>query len=90
MIGMRLHACILALAADVPTIAINYDQKVDKLIQDYGLNNFIFDMTQPSLDDYLSIYEKCKAISRTVLRKTRLQKLKELKSVYQRILANHG
>lgn len=37
LIGMRYHACLLALKYGIPTLALSYDEKVDKIAKRFDL-----------------------------------------------------
>ena len=37
LIGMRYHACLLALKYGIPTLALSYDTKVKKIAERFGL-----------------------------------------------------
>lgn len=37
LIGMRYHACLLALKYGIPTLALSYDEKVEKIAQRFNL-----------------------------------------------------
>lgn len=38
VVGMRLHAIIMAAAAGVPLLGVSYDPKIDRFLQQLGLN----------------------------------------------------
>jgi polysaccharide pyruvyl transferase CsaB len=47
VIAIRLHAAIFALAQAVPAVAIGYDPKVDNLMHDTGLSDYLVPMYPP-------------------------------------------
>lgn len=50
MIGMRLHALILAAAAGVPSVALSYDPKVDAFMQGSGQADAVYNLTRSDPD----------------------------------------
>lgn len=46
MIGMRLHALILAAAAGVPSVALSYDPKVDAFMTSSGQGDAVYNLTR--------------------------------------------
>jgi len=51
VLGVRLHALILASSANVPVIAINYGHKTSGLMELLGLKEFSFDINKLNYDD---------------------------------------
>jgi polysaccharide pyruvyl transferase CsaB len=50
MVGMRLHALILAAAAGVPSVALSYDPKVSAFMQGCGQGDAVYDLNAPDLE----------------------------------------
>ena len=48
LLAMRLHAAIFALGAGVPVVALSYDPKVRRLLEEAGFGGFVLDL--PSLE----------------------------------------
>jgi len=55
MIGMRLHALILAAAAGVPSVALSYDPKVDAFMQGSGQGDAVYDLARSDPDTLPSL-----------------------------------
>lgn len=82
MIGMRLHACILALSEGIPTLAINYDNKVTKLMTDLALDEFILDIFNADAADFSKKIMDCLSIKREELTSKLLKQVKYTHEVY--------
>lgn len=50
MVGMRLHALILAAAAGVPSVALAYDPKVTAFMQASAQGDAVYDLNAPDMD----------------------------------------
>ncbi len=50
MVGMRLHALILAAAAGVPSVALAYDPKVTAFMESCGQGDAVYDLNAPNLN----------------------------------------
>lgn len=55
MVGMRLHALILAAAAGVPSVALSYDPKVSAFMQASGQGDAVYDLNAPDLDQLAAL-----------------------------------
>ncbi len=64
LIGMRYHACLLALKYGIPTLALSYDIKVDKIAQRFGLPCSHLDASE-NISDLIA---EMKSLNRTELR----------------------
>ena len=55
MVGMRLHALILAAAAGVPSVALSYDPKVAAFMRSCGQADAVWTVGQDSADTLVSL-----------------------------------
>lgn len=73
-IGTRMHACILALLKNIPTLNICYEFKSKELFNSMGLGNFVCDIENLELDSLSQKAEKLlldhESISTTIHTKT--------------------
>jgi len=58
MIGMRLHALILAAAAGVPSVALSYDPKVDAFMRASGQGDAVYDLGHSDPDVLQSLLRR--------------------------------
>jgi polysaccharide pyruvyl transferase CsaB len=58
MIGMRLHALILAAACGVPSVALSYDPKVDAFMQMSGQGDAVYDLRRPDPDRLTALFAR--------------------------------
>ncbi len=58
LIGMRYHACLLALKYGIPTLALSYDEKVEKLAKRFSLPCSHLKENE----DFNALFEKLKAL----------------------------
>jgi len=61
LVAMRFHAIVIALKAGVKTLAINYDEKVEKLAKEFSLPIISLD----NYNDYNFMFEKLKNEEKT-------------------------
>ena len=65
LIGMRLHSLIYASGANVPTLAVSYDPKVDGFAEYIGLTDII-DVTDFSKESFTKLGTKILENSETI------------------------
>ena len=58
MVGMRLHALILAAAAGVPSVALSYDPKVDAFMRASGQGDAVYDLAHSDPDVLQSLLRR--------------------------------
>lgn len=80
LIAMRYHACLLALKYGIPTLALSYDEKVEKIAKRFSIPCSMLD-DENKLEDYF--YEL-----KSINRKDILQKAAECKFDFSKILIN--
>lgn len=78
LIGMRYHACLLALKYGIPTLALSYDEKVEKIANRFSLPCSHLDEKEP-ID---AMIKEMKALEPSVLR----NKAKERKFDFENII----
>lgn len=59
LVGMRYHACLLALKYGVPTLALSYDEKVEKLSKRFGLPCSMLDINE----NFEDLFKELKTLS---------------------------
>ncbi|MDY6907323.1 MAG: polysaccharide pyruvyl transferase family protein [Chloroflexota bacterium] len=57
-IGTRLHSNILALSMGVPSIAISYQRKTDGVMSMMGMEEYVLDIADITLDDMVSAIDR--------------------------------
>ena len=79
VIGMRLHALILAAACGVPSVALSYDPKIDAFMRESGQEDAIFDIKDHSADSLAGLVGRVWAQrqQRASRLKTRLPQLRK-------------
>ena len=79
VIGMRLHALILAAACGVPSVALSYDPKIDAFMRESGQEDAIFDIKDRNADSLAGLVGRVWAQrnQRASRLKTRLPQLKK-------------
>lgn len=58
MIGMRLHALILAAAGGIPSVALSYDPKVAAFMQASGQGDAVYDLVRSDPDALAALLER--------------------------------
>lgn len=80
LIGMRYHACLLAMKYGIPTLALSYDEKVEKIASRFSLPYSMLN-DEDKLESYFSDLKKMQ-------RKDILQKTTECKFDFSKILTH--
>lgn len=80
LIGMRYHACLLALKYGIPTLALSYDEKVEKIAKRFSLPCSML-KDEDKLESYF-------AKLKTLKRKDILQKAAECRFDFKKIIEN--
>lgn len=80
LIGMRYHACLLALKYGIPTLALSYDEKVEKIAKRFSLPCSMLN-DEEKLESYF-------ATIKTLKRKDILQKAAECRFDFEKIIKN--
>jgi teichuronic acid biosynthesis glycosyltransferase TuaH len=58
VLAMRLHAAMFGLKAGKPTVAISYDRKVDAMMSDLGLSDFVVPLEGVTSEGVITTLEK--------------------------------
>lgn len=58
IVGMRLHALILAAAAGVPSVALSYDPKVSAFMSASGQSDAVYDLNAPNAEMLTALIER--------------------------------
>ena len=58
VIASRLHSAILSFVANKPTIAISFDKKVDRVMQDLGQTDYLLQIRDFDVEDVISAFPK--------------------------------
>ena len=78
LIAMRYHACLLALKYGIPTLALSYDEKVEKIAKRFEIPcSFLKDD-----EDFESMFNSLKSVDSLNIR----EKAKECKFSFEKIL----
>lgn len=67
LIASRLHSTILGLVTGLPTVAISFDPKVDRVMQDVGLSEYLLNIRRFGADDVLALVERATQDRKSVL-----------------------
>jgi polysaccharide pyruvyl transferase WcaK-like protein len=82
VVASRLHSTILSFVSQRPAIAISFDSKVDRVMEDLGQTDYLLQIRDFTADDLI------KALARLELRKQEVTK--QIGSYRQQILPRHS
>jgi polysaccharide pyruvyl transferase WcaK-like protein len=68
LIASRLHSTILGFVSETPTIAISFDRKVDTVMDDAGLTDYVLQICDFTSDDVLRALDRLQRCKDVVLR----------------------
>lgn len=84
VLGMRLHALILAINANVPVIALPYDPKIKSVLEEVELEEYGLPSLNPSPGEFLSVVDRIlqnkEALYRHLFRKREEQRQRALRN----------
>jgi polysaccharide pyruvyl transferase CsaB len=86
VVAMRLHAAMFGLKAGRPTVAISYDPKVDSLMNDCGLSEFVIQLPELSAHPLVTKVQEAIDRQRTKSLPTRLQRLTDRSALSREVL----
>lgn len=71
LIGTRYHSIIFSILTETPFIGLIYDIKIKNLIEELGLNNFIYpnDEVEKWLEIFINNFEQRNLINKTLIEK---------------------
>jgi polysaccharide pyruvyl transferase WcaK-like protein len=68
LIASRLHSAILGFVTETPTIAISFDPKVDWLMQDLGLTDYLLHIKDFTADDVIAALSRVETRRAAIVR----------------------
>jgi hypothetical protein len=89
LVGMRLHSLIFALQAAVPVVALSYDPKIDNLLKQCGLEEYLTPIQELSGQNLLALLGRVhheKDRLQNILRKQAQARQTELAGLSQTVL----
>lgn len=91
-IGTRMHSNIFATSLCVPTIAIAYEKKTNGIMHTVGLDDYVLEMSNVTVDNLISMTEKQKnnrdsivSLLSNNIKKIRKEILIKLKNIMEKI-----
>lgn len=66
-IGMRMHSCILAMMAETPVVAIQYQFKTRGLMSQFGLSNYMIDINEMNWESLQKLVDEALANRSTIV-----------------------